>query len=91
MLRDTLRISQENNRLLHKMRRNSFIGGIVKFIFYILILIVAPLWVYTTYLQPIVQNLEKTNAQTQQQIVSFQNAWKSVESRLPSFGTTSSQ
>jgi flagellar biosynthesis/type III secretory pathway M-ring protein FliF/YscJ len=91
LLRQTFELSQQNNRMLHAMRRNALLGGIVKFIFYILILVVAPLWVYTTYLQPLVQNLEKTNAQTQAQFTALQDTWKAIESKIPGFSSTSTQ
>ena len=92
-----MQLARENNRMLHKMRRNSFIGGVVRVIFYFLILVVAPLYVYTTYVAPLVQNLQSTlqqvqgtNAAAQQQLNGFEQAWKSFESKLPWAGSTSS-
>jgi cell division septal protein FtsQ len=97
VLRETLRLAQENNRMLHSMRRNAFLGGIVKFIFYVLILVVAPLWVYTTYLAPLIQNVQETmqqvqgtNAKAQAQLGSVQDLWKSFEAKLPTLPSTSS-
>lgn len=97
-LHEALRLAQENNRMLHAMRRNAFLGGIVKFIFYILILVVAPLWVYSVYLAPLVQNLQQTmhqvqgtNAGIQTQFTGFENAWSSFVSKLPGFTASSTQ
>ena len=92
MLEETYRLAKENNKLLHAMRRSAFLGRLVKFIFYILILVVAPLWVYTTYLAPLVGNLQQTlnqiqgtNAKAQSGLNSLQSALKQVESKIPGF------
>lgn len=91
-LTEILRLTHENNRMLHKMRRNAFVGGLVKFFFYILILVVAPLWVYTTYLAPVVQQMsqtiqqfQNTSTQAQGQYNAFQDSLKQLQSNLPSF------
>jgi|SRR3989338_1609282 len=91
-LTEILRLTQENNRMLHKMRRNAWIHGILKFILYALIFVAAPLWLYATYLAPIMtsmletmQNIQDTGTQAQNQFVSFQNGWKELQSKLPSF------
>jgi hypothetical protein len=98
MLRETYRLSLENNKMLHKMRRNAFWGGIIKFAFYFLILVVAPLWLYSAYLAPLVQSVqdtvsqvEGTNAKVQAQFGSLQDTWKQFQSKLPSFGSTTAQ
>ena len=39
LLEDTLEATEENNRLLKAIRRDALIGGIIKFIFWILIVV----------------------------------------------------
>lgn len=80
------RVTLENNRILHAMRRNAFWGGLIKFLFYIFVLVVAPLWIYTTYLQPLVQNMQQTlgweGGSAQVQFGNLQEMWKQVETQF---------
>lgn len=48
---------KENNRMLKSMRRSAFIGGVLKFIFWIVILVVIPYFMYTLYIKPIVDQI----------------------------------
>lgn len=98
MVQETYRLAKENNQMLHKMRRNAFWGGLFKFVFYLFVLVVAPLWLYSAYLQPLVQSMQQTmgqvqgtNAQVQAQFGSLQSAWKQFESKLPGFGSTTTK
>jgi hypothetical protein len=91
-MQELLQLTRENHKMLHAMRRNAWLTGIVKFIFYILILVVAPLWVYTTYLAPLVAEMQKTisqvqgtNAKAQAQLSGIENMFQQVTSKLPSF------
>lgn len=91
MIEETSRLVKENNRMLRSMRRNAFLFGIIKFIFYILILVVAPLWIYSTYLAPLVQSAQQTlnqvqgtGAKAQIQLNSFEDTLKQFESKLMS-------
>lgn len=54
------RLVKENNEMLHAMRRRAFFGGTIKFVLYVLILVVAPLWLYSTYIQPIMREVNDT-------------------------------
>ena len=90
---ELLRLTKENNRMLHAMRRNAFIGGVIKFLLYITLFVLAPLWLYATYLAPLVQSMNQainqmqgTGAKVQADFSSFQNAWKQFEAKFPSFG-----
>ncbi|QQG38353.1 MAG: hypothetical protein HYS26_02280 [Candidatus Kaiserbacteria bacterium] len=58
-LREILRLTQENNRMLHKMRRSAFWGGILKLLLYAALLGI-PLWLYITYLGPMMQEVIQT-------------------------------
>jgi uncharacterized protein YpmB len=48
--------TMENNRMLKGMRRSAFVGGIVKFVWWIVILIVLPYFTWL-YIQPYLENV----------------------------------
>ena len=88
LLHETYRLSLENNKLLHKMRRNAFWGGIIRMIVYAALL-AAPIWFYLSYLAPIVdkmftemQQLQGTSVQAQTQFGEIQYAWKQFENKI---------
>jgi hypothetical protein len=90
-IRETLRLTRENNQMLHTMRRHAFLGGLIKFVIYLLLLI-APIWFYMTYLSNSVDTLitelnkvEGTTSAAQTQFTGFETAIKNIESHLPSF------
>ncbi len=64
LLRETYRLAKENNRMLHAMRRNAFLGGMLRLVVYA-VLIIAPLWFYATYLAPTVNQMIGTMNQVQ--------------------------
>ena len=89
-LTDILRLVEDNNRILRKMRRNAFWGGLIKFIIYIIIFVVAPLWLYTVYLAPVVESMTKTinqiqgtGARAEAQFSDFEKMWKDLQTKLP--------
>ena len=88
---ELLRLTRENNRLLHKMRRSALWGGIIKFVFYMLVMVIAPLWLYSTYLAPILaemtdtyQQIQGTGAKVQTQFSDIQNFFKQFNASAPS-------
>ena len=88
LLRETYRLTLENNRLLHKMRRAAFWSRLVSFIVYGALLI-APVWFYMQYLSPIVdqmfkaaQQIQGTGAQASAQFTDLQQAWQQFESKF---------
>ena len=90
-IREMLRLVNENNRMLHSMRRHAFLGSIIKFIIYAALLLV-PIWFYMTYLSGSVDTLiadlnkvEGTTSAAQTQFSGFETAIKNIESHLPSF------
>ncbi|RJR14020.1 hypothetical protein C4585_00925 [Candidatus Parcubacteria bacterium] len=75
------RLVKENNAMLHKMRRNAFWGGVIKFVLYVVFIVVIPYWLYMTYLAPIVdstlqtvEQIQGTSANAQLQLESLQQA-----------------
>ncbi|MDO8561753.1 MAG: hypothetical protein Q7S05_02915 [bacterium] len=90
MQEEILRLEKDNNRMLHKMRRNAFWGGVLKVIFWIAI-IVAPIWFYSAYLAPVVQSFQNTvdqvqgtGAKAQEQLNGFQEMLNKLGSKFQS-------
>ncbi len=82
-LDELIRLTQENNRMLRSMRRNAWIGGILKFIIYFVLVIALPLWLYMTYLAPVLEStletmskIQGTGASAQAQFSDLQNLFK---------------
>ncbi|HTR18884.1 MAG TPA: hypothetical protein VMH91_02795 [Candidatus Paceibacterota bacterium] len=87
-LQEILRLTRENNQMMHHMRRSAFLWGFVRFIIYAALLS-APIWFYFTYLNTAVQQMlatinkiEGTNSQAQNQFQGFENAIQQFESRF---------
>ncbi len=59
------RLVQENNRMLHDMRRNAFWGGIFKFLMYVFLFIILPWWIYQSYFAPIIGKVQTAAGQVQ--------------------------
>jgi uncharacterized oligopeptide transporter (OPT) family protein len=90
-LEDILRLTRENNRMLHAMRRNAFLGGIVRFIVWAA-LIVIPLWLYMQYLAPVMdsmmntmQQIQGTGAQAQAQFGDLSDTFKKLQAQFPQY------
>lgn len=56
--------TKENNRMLKAIRRDAFIGGIVKFIFWFIFLVVIP-YISWLYIQPYLQGVLDTYQKVQ--------------------------
>lgn len=94
-LQEILRLTRENNKMLRAMRRNAFIGGLLKFIFYVLVFIVLPAWLYMTYLAPEMQQMTNTlnqlqgaSSHAQTQMTDWQKALQNIESKIPGFASS---
>jgi|SRR3990167_10536498 len=88
-LEEIHRLTKENNRMLHSMRRSAFWGGIIKFVLYTVVIVVIPFWLYMTYLAPMVesmmqtvQQIQGTGAKAQTQFSDFQNLLKQFQDRF---------
>lgn len=95
MIRETYRLSQENNKMLHSMRRNAFLGGILKLLIYAAIVII-PFWLYMQYLAPkvdrmltVVNQIQGTSAQAQVQMNQWQKAFQDIRGMIPGMSSTS--
>ena len=81
-LNEVYKLAKENNKMLRAMRRDAFIGGIIKFIFWIAVVFVIPYFLYITYLQPQIEALTAAYE-------NVENTTNSVNARLeglPDFG-----
>ena len=85
-LKEVLELTRENNRMLHAMRRNAFLSGLVRFVFWALIL-GSSTWFYIQYLNPMLtqalnalQKVQGTSAQVQGQINSLPNILNQLKS-----------
>lgn len=91
-LQEIERIVRDNNRILHGMRRRAFIGGLIKLAIYVFVLVIAPLWIYTTYLQPLMQSASQVLNSAQRagngieaQFNPLRDALLEMQSKLPDF------
>ncbi len=76
-LEQVLRLAKDNNRMLRAIRRDAFIGGIIKFIVW-MALIIIPFWLYLNYLAPVVQSA----AAAMQQIQEMQGATAGAQAQF---------
>ena len=93
-LKEILRLTQENNQMLHKMRRGALLKTLMQLVIYAVLLIV-PIYFYLTYAAPVVnqmlvtvQQIQGTGAQAQAQLGSFQDLIKSFTDRFKVGSTT---
>lgn len=63
-LEEILRLTKENNRMLHAMRRSAFLGGVFKIVMWAAFIIV-PLWLYMQYLAPVMESMVNTMSEIQ--------------------------
>ena len=57
-------LAKENNKMLRSMQRRAFFGGIMKLLFWAA-MIGIPIWLYITYLQPVITDLTSAVDQMQ--------------------------
>lgn len=63
-LDEILRLTKENNKMLHAQRRSAFLGGIFRVVMWIAFVII-PLYLYMQYVAPMMQSLLQTYQQIQ--------------------------
>jgi hypothetical protein len=88
MMKEILRLTQENNKMLHKMRRGAMLKTLFQLVVYALLLII-PAYFYLQYMQPIVeqmmqtvQQIQGTGAQAQAQFSGLQDMWDLVKDKF---------
>ena len=65
LLKRNLELAEDNNRLLHAMRRRAVWGGIFKFVWWFAILFLIPAIAYYVYLAPYLPGILNTYQQFQ--------------------------
>ena len=83
--------------MLHAMRRNAFIGSVLKLAIYALIVII-PFWLYMQYLAPQVEKMltmmaqiQGTSQSAQTQIGDWQKALSEFRAKIPGLSSTSTK
>ncbi len=72
LVRENLRLTQENNKLLKKIRRSEVVNFWIRILFF-LVLIGVPILVYQYYLEPYVQELFATYQRMQEDAASVRD------------------
>ncbi len=93
-MKEILRLTQENNKMLRSMRRGTFIRTIFQFLLYAAVAISA-LYFYSTYMAPAltqinatVEQIQGTRELTQAQFGSFQEMLKTFAEKFKTSTTT---
>ena len=73
LLKKIYELERDNNRMLHAMRRSSFISGALKVVMWIVALII-PLYIYINYLGPALNQAMGALNQVQGQMQQVQEA-----------------
>ena len=84
MLEETYELAKSNNKMLRKMRRNAFIGGVFKLIIWVALLGI-PIWIYFTFFQPVINDLLNTMGQVQRTGEQIQQAGTGASVQLQEF------
>lgn len=89
-LDEIYRLTKDNNRMLHAMRRNAFLGSVLKIAIYAAMVLFA-LWAYASYVAPLLeqtlkmmQQVQGTSAQAQAQLGGFQETLQKLQNMVPS-------
>lgn len=90
-LEQILKLTRENNRMLHAMRRNAWLGGIFKLIMWAALIII-PFWLYMQYLAPVMQSametmnqIQGTGAKAQAQFGDLNAAMQKLKNQFPQY------
>ena len=90
-LEQIFKLTKENNRMLHSMRRNAFLGGLFKLILWSGFIIL-PIWLYMQYLAPVVnstldamQQVQSTSAEAQAQFGGLTESLEKLRSQFPQY------
>lgn len=87
-LEEVYKLARENNKMLHAIRRDAFVGGILKFVWWIALFIVIPYVLYVLYLQPYLETIQAAYQNLNDNVSTISNTAKDVEnlkSQFPNF------
>ena len=88
LLRKNLEIAQDNNRMLRGMRRRAFWGGLLKLVFWFVVLFGLPFFAYYFYLEPQITALQETYGNAKSglvQIGSIGEQFKSIQENFKNY------
>jgi len=88
-LDEIYKLSKDNNRMLRAMRRDAFIGGIIKFVFWVAVFFVLPYVLYVLYLQPYLEQLQgayENLNQNVQAVNEASNQFEDLKNQFPNIG-----
>ena len=83
-LDELLKLTKENNRMLHSMRRSAFFGGIFKVVMWVAFIII-PLWLYMQYVAPMMAGMLETYQELQGTSASAQAQFGQMSEYLKQF------
>lgn len=90
-LEEILRLTRENNRMLHAMRRNAFLSGLFRILVWAALIII-PFWLYMQYLAPVMQSMmdtmqeiEGTRAGAQAQMSGLNESLQTLKAQFPQY------
>ena len=87
LLLKNLQLAEENNRLLHGMRRRAFWGGVFKFILWVGVIFGLPFALYYFYLAPYVAGIQEAYGNAQQNISELGTFTESIRNFFGSIGS----
>lgn len=76
--KELLHLAKENNRMLKDMRRDAFIGGVMHFVWLIVVFVVVPYFTWL-WLQPYLEQMTAAYAQAQGQSDQLNQAVESLK------------
>lgn len=91
LLEQNLKLTKENNRMLHAMRRNAWLGGVFKLVMWAAFIII-PFWLYLQYLAPVMQSamdtinqVQGTGAKAQAQFSDLNASMQKLKAQFPQY------
>lgn len=88
-LGEVYKLAKENNHILKAMRRDAFVGGILKLVFWLALFVVLPYIAYVTYLAPYIESIESAYQNLNEQANTLSGAAKDLEDikkQIPNVG-----
>lgn len=91
MMEEMYQLTRDNNRMLHAMRRNAFLSGLIRIVFWAAI-IAFTVWSYMQFINPVLQSVVNATEQIQAvggsagiQISNLQEALNGLKGKVPGF------
>ena len=84
LLKENQRLLIENNEILRRMRRNSIISSVLRFLWFVIVVSV-PIYVYFNYIQPNWENLKEKIDNLEQVTSEFGGATDGAKEWFDSF------